>query len=404
MMTTRNSEDILRTKVSPKIDFRFVAIIIFFSRIAIVDFLSLFGLPKPIMAVVISSVCYIFFILSIIIYRKTIKIDSYLLILICIWFFKDTLTKYPAYYKVYFEGEFDIYQTVFNGFSMMFAYMFIRMNIDKESVFNSFKYIAFINFFGTFWQIINKSGSDYGMRFGYTLSFSAILFLLFYFTEKKVYFLSLSLISISLALIGGSRGTIIGYVCFAFLYIVFIEDKKLTYKKLFSILVLLFFGLLFLLKDFQYFIYNILSLLGFQSRTLLMFIEGNGMNNNGRDAIYYRLTQHIDSLGWFDSLGAYSDRFIMRGRFYSHNFLIESTLSFGKFTTILILLLLIITLIWVFIKYKKTKYLGLLIALGSFSFCRLWISSSFWVEPILGGYLGFLVNLLLQGEKENEEY
>lgn len=383
----------LDTKVKYIEDIRIVTLVLFFSRTSIVDFLSIFNIDKSFMAVVVSVTTYFCLFLSIILYKKTIKLDGIFLLIFTTYFFYWTLEAHPEYWNVYFSEEFDIYKTVFNGFSFVFAYYFIRIINEERKIIKIFNLVAYIGFFGTFWQVFNKSGNDYGMRFGYTLSLSATYFLYYYFIKDNKKYLIYSIISIAFSLIGGSRGPLLGYLLFYVVYKISSVSNEIKYKNVFKALLTIIFAILISSKSFLKYIFNLLKYVGFESRSLLMFIEGRTLDNNGRSAIYYKLSEQINNMSFFELRGAYADRYIMNGRFYAHNILLESTLTFGIFFTGILVIFILFRTIKVFFRYKNDEIYGLLLVFMCFSLSRLFISSSFWYEPIFGAYLGLLTTL-----------
>lgn len=76
---------------------------------------------------------------------------------------------------------------------------------------------------------------------------------------------------------------------------------------------------------------------------------------------------------------------------YAHNIVYEMLMTFGKFFGSIILIIIVIGFILACVRNRS--YGGLMVLIfGSFSICRLMISSSFWNEPYFWAFLAAMIN------------
>lgn len=307
------------------------------------------------------------------------------------------------------------------------------------------EYLNFVRRGG--WLLVQNDGIteklyDYNMGFGYSMTFIALVCCIIFCLKKDWIFFFIGFVATSLSILYGSRGVIIVYAVFVFLYFLQLEKENkiraLHYSFQVSILLLGF--LIFYFKGIhltlfltilistglfsveyyvlrkktykdillisQIFCLGIIATLltgyfmldyggmstGF--RNVDKLLSFSFMKANGRDSIWLSSFQGIKSLFPFGG-GAFGDRLYVDSRFqwgYSHNIFLEMTLSFG------IIGLLFTT--FVFLKAinnflnKKFDVNYRFILLVFISMCtKLLISDSFWYSMEFWG----LVSLLIVG-------
>jgi hypothetical protein len=331
------------------------------------------------------------------------SIDTVGIIMLVICFFTITYIIHPEY-KNYFNGSYhtdsecDIMRTIFGLSSPLFFYWLIRECNDFSKLWNTLKVSAIISLVLDLLSM-SASGIEYEMSYGYRLEFSSIILLANFLSQKKrKYYLLMSLLGMLIAILRGSRGCIIGYVVFTVMYEIFIEGK-LTLKKV----------LVFATGCLGYYtvtspsimmlIYNFISSFGISSRTLY-FLATEGIFDlsvsslNGRNRLYTSLIETIKESGLFTWYGAYGDRVLLNGTYaYAHNIILEMLITFGKFFGILICIGYIYMLIKNLLAQENRIGKIILLIFSSFSICRLFISSSFWYEPIFWGSIAIMLSL-----------
>lgn len=376
-----------------------IAIILLFSKVALTNTLGLIPVSKSLIAYAILGLIYLFLGLSILNERGSVRIDGIIVIGLTAGIFFGTLKIHPEYRGVFFDNpQWAIFGNVLNFVSAPFTYYFIRCQKNLKQLEYDFKIIAWINFIGNSWGFLRPAQQDtaeeYNMLFGYQIAFPAILFLMFYLNDrKKTGYLFISGLSIALGVFFGSRGCVLGYLCFIVFYMLAVEPGVSRYK-IATIVLGAIGGLICTSQSILTFIYNTALKLGIQSRTLLKLAEGEIADATGRDRIYDILIRGLQRQSIFKGYGAYGDRYLLNGDYYSHNMFFEILVTFGVFWGILILSALAIFIVKIFLKYRKHPQFPLFLALISFSICRLLFSYSFWYEPLLGGAMGIGVTLL----------
>lgn len=380
-----------------------IAIILFFSKTAITNLLGYSGISKSLIAYGLLAVIYGFLGVSFLSKNEkgALHFDGIAVILAVGAVFFLTYKIHPEYYNVFFKcDEWSIFSNVFNFVSAPFAYYFIRCQKNINRLRDDFLIIAYLNFFGNCLGFMSSAstkggnGEEYNMLFGYQMALPSILFLWFFLENRdKRHYLILSVIGIAEGVLFGSRGCILGYACFLIMYMLIIE-KGFTKYKVATIVISGAGAFALTSSSFKLFIYNIIVKFGIHSRTLKSLVEGDLTNDNGRERIYGILKSAMGRAGLFRGYGVYGDRYLLKETFYAHNLIYEVLISFGIFFGIILLALLFGSLIAVFMKYRKNKNFGLLLAISSFTICHLMFSYSLWYEQMFGAMIGLTVTFL----------
>lgn len=375
-----------------------IAIILFFSKVALTNLFGLVPINKSLIAFGLLGLIYLFLGLSILKERGSLRIDGIVVIGLTVGIFFGTLKIHPEYRGVFFDNpQWAIWGNVLNFVSAPFAYYFIRCQKNLKQLEYDFKIIAWINFIGNSWGFLRpaqqETAEEYNMLFGYQIAFPAILFLMFYLNDrKKTGYLYLSGLSIALGVFFGSRGCVLGYLCFLVIYMLIVEPGMSRYK-LATIIIGCLGALVITSKGILRWIYNTAVMFGIESRTLQKLAEGEIADATGRDRIYGVLEKALSRHSIFTGHGAYGDRYLLNEQYYSHNIVYEVLITFGVLLGSVLLAALAIFIARVFVKYRKHPQFSIFLALISFSICRLLFSSSFWYEQFLGGALGIGITM-----------
>lgn len=373
------------------------AIILVFTKISLVDFCSILPINKSLIALGSLGLAYCLLIYSMIFERTKVCWDGIGVLIVTVLIFAVTIHFHPEYHSVMFVNEdWNIWSTVFNLCSMPFIYYFFRLQKNLRNLEYDLLLIAYIRLMGCTVRLLQVTSSDeeYNMTLGYTISFSAIIFMYYYFkNSKNIHYLFFSVFGMLIALIKGSRGPILGYVCFIALYMVLVQ-RKITKTKLFVLIAGIGGALLYQSNTVMRAIYNLLKTHGLESRTLEKIIVGDIADSSGRDKIYENIINALMKQNPFIPYGAYGDRYITHEKFYSHNVILEIMITFGVVLGTLLIILLVYYLVKIFVIYRNYQSFGMLIALVSYAICHLMFSTSFWYEQVFGAMLAVMVTML----------
>lgn len=364
--------------------------VLYFCRIPIINFFQGFEVGTTIVVAVIVLLLIGTFLMYFFTNLKKIQWDGILLVLSILIFFEITIVIHPEYIK-YYSTELFSAKSVFEFGAAIYAYYIIKMNrYDTENLYDVFGVIAFIIFIANIGTFINRN-AEYDMAFGYQMSMAAIIFISQYFyRQKKIIYFIMSILSMGLGILYGSRACVIGYVVFITLF--FIWERKITLKLFFFLLVGVIGVIILNSGTFLMIIYNFFSSIGLESRTLYLLVsESIALDVARTERIWPLLLEHIQNSGIFEPLGAFGDRYLLSGKYsYAHNIVLEVLVTFGNGVGTLFLSILF----WAVVRVirKENNVNGLLVLMfGSFSICRLMVSSSFWHEPYFWAFLAMLI-------------
>lgn len=378
------------------------AIILVFTKISLVDFCSVLPISKSLVALGSLGLAYCLLLYSML--RENTKIcwDGVFVLAATAITFGLTWHFHPEYQSVMFDNDdWNIWSTVFNLCSMPFIYYFFRLQKNFKNLEYDLLIIAYFRLFGCSVRLLQVTGSneEYNMTLGYTISFSAIIFLYYYFKyPNKVCYLVYSAVGMLIALLKGSRGPILGYVCFAALYLIFVQ-RKLTKSKVLIITAGCCAALLYQSDTAMMNIYLFLKNHGLESRTLEKIVIDEISDSSGRDKIYETIHQALLKQNPFVPYGAYGDRYITNAKFYSHNLIYEVMITFGVVLGGILIILMVYYLIKACVLYRHHYAFGMLVALASYALCHLMFSTSFWYEQAFGAMLALMVTMLQQHKK-----
>ena len=337
----------------------------------------------------------------------------FLVILILVaFYFLMSLLIHPSYLPWYTRETYGIWDTIFrldNG--GIYGFLFFAACTDEKELYKNIKAVGVFTFIFVvyqylqfksrgYWQDVNMYGetvqTSYGLTFGYNAAFVAIIFLSVFFYEKKKTALAISIASMILMLLQGSRGSsLVILVFFMFLYI-----RKLfregSIKAIASVLAIGILALLIYdnLAGIITFIASVVSDKNLSSRTLNALISNNFFDDSGRGAIKYIVEEQINS-GSFWGHGGFGDRPYI-GPFYywgyCHNIILEFQMDFGKYPGLILMILLIAMIVKKFIKViqDNDEKFYIFVVMLSISF-KLLLSGTFWGDKYFWGLLAILL-------------
>lgn len=313
----------------------------------------------------------------------------------CALFFGVTLILHPDYITWYIRDDFGVMYAVLSpDHGAVWAFLMIEISQTPERLWNNIKWIAAIigvynlyrlliaisvGYWGAYDMHGNISENTYSLDFGYDMIFVFLVAFVCYLSTRKVYFIIVDLIAVSLALKYGSRGAFICIIVFFALYLLngsFAKWKRVLY----AFIIVVSGGLLYQYGE-RLAIQVASGLLrsGVSSRTLEMILSGGITDDSGRSAIY-KLAQTAILKSPFVGYGAYGDRPIIGPYYYwgyCHNIIYEMMIDFGIIIGCLFLIIFLyrsFKFIFV-IKDKELNYIYLIM----FSMCmRLLVSDTFW--------------------------
>ena len=357
---------------------------------------------------IFSGVILVGFFLTLIVYTlpdyRNICWDGILLVILAALFFYITLQIHPEYAYRYEDALHDGRngaRKIFNFGSGIYFYYIIRLfKNDEQKLFNMYKAVAFTILFFDIWAMFNRN-AEYNMTFGYQMEMAAILFIMQYLRErKKKGYLLLSFFTILQGILFGSRACIIGYVVFIVLY--FFWEGHINRRQVLLMALGVIAAVAYSSQTVMTMIYNLFASMGFHSRTLYYIAVGDvlAVDQARQKYIWPVLMEALKNMPLFKMFGAFGDRYLLPTRWvYAHNFLFEILLTFGFIIGGVFLIWMLLQFIQVIRKNKDVDGI-IAIVFGSFALCRLFFSSSFWVEPYFWGFIAMLVNCAAKRKRE----
>ncbi len=328
-------------------------------------------------------------------------------------YFAITLFIHPGYEEHYTKKYFGAYDAVFrpdNG--AIFLLLAVLLCKNTERLRHNLKLAAPILFvylgyqywqYKTmgYWMVYDWQGDyveqSYNLGFGYSAMFCSTVMLSLFMEEHKWWELIVAVASFILAILGGSRGCVLTFMIFVFIYVCKKIEEVRFYKKIIIIAVM---AVAFVLI---YTNYNTIltKISGVNSRAISMFVEGTFTADNGRNEIYklaIDAIKHVPFLGY----GAYGDRQFIAPYFYwgySHNIVLEFIIDFGWIFGVLFLGILFYLCVKAVIKAKGNQVAVIAILIGANA--KLFISDSFWAYPYFWMLIGYITYIMYVDKKES---
>lgn len=305
---------------------------------------------------------------------------------------------YPESYK-YVQNDLP------NIMMAVLAFIVISAINDVDIIFAGLKYAAYISMayaiiIGLVISgLINLPGftTSY-MFYGYKSYLAAVVFTCLYEIEKNKKYLVFTGVTLLFVLMFGSRGPILCFLVFVFLYNVLI--KGVRKKEFFSLLVIaiVVYTVLSDERVVYYISIQLKNIFGISSRSLQKLLDGTIWNNTGRDLLYGPAYGIIKE-NWLLGAGMYSDRALIYMAsddiksvgygHYVHNFFLEFLLDFGIPLTITFVVAYVGAMKKIF-QSQEMRYVWCSVIMTTLWFGESLLSGSFWTMPFFWGSLAFL--------------
>lgn len=365
-------------------------------------------------------------ILLIVIFWKTISVDSLILysilIVMCIWSLTIVLKRvklttillplslllaYIVSYALYPESRAYMFTSwddlVGNPVYWFFlcslpAFLFIRRIWNYDLLMKyllNFALIATLCSFGTLVIYLSQDAQPGYMSFSYDLLFSAVMLLYGFFTKKKKRYLFGAIGAAAMMFFCGARGPMVCLLASLVLYILFMSQNQSS--RLLSTLGILFIAVVLLIfwDPILNLFLNAAEAIGIDSRMLNKMIDGTLADDSGRSVVRDEFISRMNFLGY----GLYGDRVLSGGR-HPHNLYLELALQYGLLLGSVLVILLSLLLLFGFFTKDREKRL-LFLAFFCTSFVKLMMSSSYLSkEPALYSMLGLCFSCYFRDDKK----
>lgn len=323
-------------------------------------------------------------------------------------FFIGTLFNHPDYQIWYERDLFGVGYTIFRpDHGALWAVLMVELCGSGERLLRNLKVVALVTFIYNillaysaaktgYWTYYTASGligqRSYDLDFGYNIVFVAVVAMVCALQERKRYMWFVVAGCMILDLRFGSRGSLICMAAMVLLWTLF--SKTTPVRKLAAMTCIIAFTVFFLVnaQDILQFMANILQdSFGLESRTITSILQGEALDDNGRDGIYDLVKSALASNPY--GYGAYGDRPIIGPYFYwgyCHNILYEMSINFGIFCAPAILIaILTATVIGMIRSRSSARRVLIMICL---SMCmRLLVSDTFWGNDFFWMLVGILL-------------
>lgn len=347
------------------------------------------------------------------------KVDKELIIFIVSFivvalYFAITLFIHPDYEEHYAKSYFGAYDAVFrpdNGAIFMLLAVLLCKNTERlRHNLRLAAPVLFVYLVYQFWQYKSLGywmaydwqgdyvEQSYNLGFGYTAMFCSTVMLVLFVEEHKWWEFVIAVGAFVLAILGGSRGCVLTFMVFVFIYVCKKLEEARFYKRLIICAAMIaVFALI-------YVNYNTIltRLSGVNSRAINMLIEGTFTADNGRSDIYKRAMDAISNVPLL-GYGAYGDRPFIAPYFYwgyTHNIILEFIIDFGWIFGIGFLAALLFLCIKAVIKAKGSQVAVIAVLIGANA--KLFISDSFWSYPYFWALFGYITYIMYADRKKSD--
>lgn len=334
-----------------------------------------------------------FFILSLpYIYKKIKSID---IIAPCLFFiiylFTYTLSDYTSVKNYLFDNAVQI-------LLLNWCIYFIGLAFNDQDLMEllrRFSMLALIaNIIGIWIFGISNLDSADNMGRAYRLLPHCLLFIHYVIRHKSILDFIFAMVSTVLILGFSSRGPLFLLLIFILLY--FAITKRITLSVV-SISLPLIFAIYYNFDNILLIVSKFLTILGMNQRLIEFLYSSSFFEFNSRDSIALLMLEVLSDNYWI-GYGIAGDRLFSNtiiinnnGIAYSHNFFIEILFSYGILAgTLIIISTMYYTVKSTFFKSSDDAQIILLILMVSV-FLKLFISSSYLVEPLFPLYIGMSI-------------
>lgn len=226
------------------------------------------------------------------------------------------------------------------------------------------------------------------------ISYGVLPWILFSFNNKRKIMVFIRMISILFIVVIGCRGAI--FTVFAF-YAIYFCFERITLKKLIQLMIglIAIFLVIINLNTIVQITYNYLKEIGFNSRTLELYldisVEDGILHYSDREELQMPLIKQINAFGY----GIYGDRDITSTHQYAHNIILELLIDFGMLLGGIFCICLLSLMINAFASlYRitdKNKRILICVSL-SFLCCKYMFSASYLHLPEFWFFLSIIIN------------
>jgi len=276
------------------------------------------------------------------------------------------------------------------------TYVFIRQLSDYscfEKIFLRFSLVVVFGDLIAAIMLVKDDNFPEYMTYSYNM-LPHVIFLILYslkYKQKWSHFV-LGVAGFVGILIFGARGALLCVLVSIILYIIF-EVKGI--KKFLVLWLIIIFAIIFMLSyhNITNGIYNIMTSLGIESRTVYKFLTNDFFTSSSRVAIYKSVRSNIG----FMPKGIYADRVCLGGT-YAHNIFLEILLEHGYICGFIILLLILFIITNSLNKNNRYRYLSCIFLTAGF--LKLFVTGSYLSqEPCFYLLLGLGVNEIVVKRK-----
>ncbi len=276
---------------------------------------------------------------------------------------------------------------------------FIGLIIDTRQSLKVLEYVstAYIligAFYFFFFTIPSSDVETTGERMGMAYAYLPHVLLILYATLRdfRLYKLLTLLVGVLILLGTGNRGSLALVCMFIAFYLLFCSRNINKLRLTVVCLIVLAIGLLFWNQIVNGLI-NILDTLGLNTRALMMLVDSDFLDDNGRSELYVFIMEKIRVSGFF-GYGICGDRLLLRylNNPYPHNILTEILIQFGVPLGSLLITALVIIMYKAFRKCDDSCSRAFFFILFVTGFLSLFISDSYLRKPFFFLFLGYCIN------------
>lgn len=395
--------------------------IFYFSFTVISSIMSrLFGVVSIPYGGVITEALLVFFVICSILITKNKVIDFFIILAVILVALLITVNIHPEYSARFSDDNWGLLYRVFRMDRGIYAYLILKMVSDKSRIRNNLKITAYIwmlkigmdAFSRTTqgsWTLLKNDGvtlyqSSYSLSFGYNAAFLCVVCLYLSKYYRPMFYKAVAFITLLLSVLYGSRGSLIVVLSYIVLNLFFFSEETYSRKE-FTKRLLIAFTFLACILFYEQILSVLASLLrsiGFASRIIDSFLNGNISDLNGRDNLWVYSLELIRN-NFLTGLGPYGDRYYLSMIYnwgYPHNIFLEFLLEFG----IIGLLMLTAYIISSFkiISQKRDYEFKAIFVLFFCNSLKLLVSDSFWYNSFFWSVLALIVMFRNQKKEEIE--
>lgn len=365
-------------------DWRYLAIILQLTYTSYSVFLySLFGMTSLMRYVAIIPTLVVYFMAFTSVRRSEVRKISFCIILAGFLYVVQYIL-YPSNHKYLNE--------IFSEWIVYLPFCVLLVGCELRKFIKAFENVAYILFICNFLEPILKFtiNQDRGyMIYGFRYIPAAVIFAYLAFLpenrgrSKRYWFFST--ISLLEALILGNRSILVSFLVFLVVFIISCTGAGKKIKWVLGVVAVAISASFLSTTSFLSILSAALERFGISSRTLTMLLTSTYSDDNGRDLVWSKALTYVKEKPVF-GYGIGGDRALPLASWnleqYVHNLVLEVFLDFG----VLIGGAALIWLVYMIIKRiaggSLVYYKGVIIVLVSLAIPKLFVSSSFWLEPL----------------------